>query len=116
MGCFVLDEREHVVGGLAEVLVGGYCWEWDVVWEPVDGQSVAYAEGAGDVALVTAVMFDGWADIPAVDAVWTHVRTLGWREVNDDASAWWGKGTLVEIEVAVEASVGRKVGLATGRA
>ena len=76
------------------------------MWEPVDGQCVTYAEGAGDVALVTAVMFDGWADVPAVAAVRTHVRTLGWSDVNNDASTWWGKGTLVEIEVAVQASVG----------
>ena len=81
LSCLVLDEREHVVGGLAEVFVGGYFWKWNVVWEPVDGQCVTYAEGAGDIALVAAVMFDGWADVPAVDAVWSHIRTLGWSDM-----------------------------------
>ena len=46
------------------------------------------------------VVFDGWADVPAIDAVGFHVRTLGWGDVNDDASTWWGKGTLVEIEIS----------------
>ena len=68
------------------------------MWEPVDGQCVADAEGAGYIALVAAVVFDEWADIPAIDAVGSHFRTLGWSDMNDDASTWWGKGTLVEIE------------------
>ena len=115
MGCFVLDAREHVVGGLAEqVFVGGNCWKQNVVWEPVDGQCVTDAEGAGDIALVAAVVFDGWADVPAVDAVGSHVQTLCWSDMDDDAGTRWSKGTLVEIEGAVQASVGREVGLGTG--
>ena len=40
------------------------------MWEPVNGQCVADAEGAGDVAFVAAVVLDGWADVPSmVDAV-----------------------------------------------
>ena len=76
------------------------------MWEPVDGQCVADAEGAGDIALVAALVFDRWADVPAVDAVGSHVRKLGWDDVNDDASTWWGQGTLVEIEISVQTSVG----------
>ena len=34
--------------------------------------------------------------------------------MDDDAGTGWSKGTLVEIEGAVQASVGREVGLATG--
>jgi hypothetical protein len=49
VGRFVLYECEHVGGGLAEVFVGGNVWKRNVVWEPVDGQCIADAEGAGDV-------------------------------------------------------------------
>jgi hypothetical protein len=55
---------------------------------------------------VAALVFDRWADVPAVDAVGSHVRKLGWDDVNDDASTWWGQGTLVEIEISVQTSVG----------
>ena len=71
------------------------------MWETVDGQCVTDAEGAGDIALVAAVVLDGWSDVPAVNAVESHVRTLGWSEMNDDAGTWWGKGALVEVEGAV---------------
>ena len=86
------------------------------MWKPVDGQSVADTEGVGEVAFVAAVVLDGWADVPSVDAVGSNVRALGWTDMmDDDAGSWWGgKGALVEIEGAVEASVGREVGLVTG--
>jgi hypothetical protein len=53
-------------------------------------------------------------DVPSVDAVGSHVRTLGWSDTKDDAGTWWDKGALVEIKGAVQASVGREVGLAMG--
>ena len=84
------------------------------MWEPVDGQCVADAEGAGDIALVAAVVLDGWADVPAVHTVGSHVRMLCWSDMDDDAGNGWSKGTLVEIEGAVQASLGREVGLVTG--
>ena len=84
------------------------------MWEPVNGQCVPDTKVAGDIAFVAAVVFDGWADIPAVDAVGSHVRTLGWSDMDDDAGTVWSKGTLVESEGALQASVGREVGLATG--
>jgi hypothetical protein len=71
------------------------------VWKPVDGQCVADNEGAGDVAFMAVVVLDGWADSPSVDAVGSHVRTLGWSDIDDDVGTWWGKGALVEIEGAV---------------
>jgi hypothetical protein len=32
--------------------------------------------------------------------------------MNNDASAWWGKGALVKIKISVEAGIGGKFGLA----
>ena len=83
------------------------------MWKPpVDGQCVADTESAGDVAFMAAVVLDGWAGVPFVDAVGSHVRTICWSDMDHDAGTWWGKGALVEIEGAVQASVGREVGLA----
>jgi hypothetical protein len=91
---------------LAQVFVGGDFWERDIVGEPIDGECVSDTEGAGDVALVTAVVFSGRADVPAVDAVGRHVCALGGCDVDDDASAGRGERALVEVEVAVDAGVG----------
>ena len=72
------------------------------MWKPVDGQCVADTEGAGDVAFFVAlVVLNGWADVPSVDAMGSHIRTLGWSDMDDNAGTWWGKGALVEIEGAV---------------
>jgi hypothetical protein len=57
VGYLVLDESEHVSGGLAQVIVGGDFWERNCVWEPIDGECVANAGGAGDVAFVATVVF-----------------------------------------------------------
>ena len=83
--------------------------------EPVDGQGVAEAEGAGDVAFAAAVVFGGGADIPSINAVRCHVGALVGCNVNDDAGAGRSEGALVEIVVAVETGVCRKSGLASGR-
>ena len=69
-------------------------------------------EGCGDVAFVAAVVLDGWADVPSVNAVGFHVRALGRSDMDNDVGTWWGKGALVEIEGAVEASLGSEVELA----
>jgi hypothetical protein len=42
---------------LAEIFVGGDFWKRDLVGEPVDGESVTNAEGAGNVAFVATVVF-----------------------------------------------------------
>ena len=84
------------------------------MWKLVDGQCITDNEGAGDVAFVAAVVLNGWADVPSVNAVGSHFRTLGWSDMDDDAGTWWDKGALVEIKGAVQASVGREVGLAMG--
>ena len=34
---------------------------------------------------MAAVVLDGWADVPSVDAVGFHVRALGRSDMDDDA-------------------------------
>ena len=63
---------------------------------------------------MAALVLDGWADVPSVDAVGCHVLALSRCDMDDNAGAWRGKGALALIEFAIEASVGREVGLVTG--
>jgi hypothetical protein len=79
--------------------------------EPVDGECIADAAGAGYVAFVASVVFLGRADVPSVDSVWCHVGSLVWTDVYYDSGAWRCKGRLVEVEVAVEACICRELGL-----
>jgi tetrahydromethanopterin S-methyltransferase subunit H len=81
------------------------------VWEPIYGKCVANTKGAGDVAFVASVMFSGGANLPRVTAVRGHVGALVGGDMHNEASAWRGKRTPVEIEKTVDAGVGRKLGL-----
>ncbi len=56
--CLVLEEREHVVGCLAKVVVSGYLEEGDGAGEPVDGEGVSDSTGIGDVTLIASVVFE----------------------------------------------------------
>jgi hypothetical protein len=51
-----LEEREHVCCRLAEVVVCGHFGEGDTVGEPINGEGVANAKGAGDITLVASVV------------------------------------------------------------
>ena len=81
VGYFVLDEGEHVCGGLAQAVVGRCFGDGDLVGEPVDGECIANAAGAGDVAFVASAVFFGRANMPAVDSMWCHVGSLVWSDV-----------------------------------
>ena len=51
-----MEEGKHVGCSLAEVLVGADLGERKSVREPINGERVADAKGAGDVALVALVV------------------------------------------------------------
>ncbi len=51
-----MEEREHVSCHSAEIVICGHFGERDTVGEPVDGEGVANAKGAGDVTLVALVV------------------------------------------------------------
>ncbi len=108
----VLQEGKHVGGSLSEVLIGADFWERDGVREPIDGEGVTDAESGWDVTLVASVMLGGWANVPAVNTVWSHVVALVRCDVDDDAGAGRGERALVKVEGAVEAGVSGEFGLA----
>ena len=61
---------------------------------------------------MAAVVVEGWAHIPAVDAMRSHVGSLRWSDVGDDSGARWGEGCVQEIECLVEAGVGQELWIA----
>jgi hypothetical protein len=112
MGGLALKEREHVGCRLAKVAVGGHFGEGDAVQEPINGEGVANAKGAWDVALETVVVVKGGAKVPAVHAMRCHAGALVCRLMDDNASSGRGERALIEVEISIEASIGRELGLA----
>jgi hypothetical protein len=55
---------------------------------------------------VASVMLGGWANVPAINTVWSHVVAFVSCDVDDNAGAGRGERASVEIEGAVEAGVG----------
>ena len=86
------------------------------MWKPVDSECVVDAVGTRDAALVATVVLFGRANLPAVDAMWCHVGSLVWRDVDGYSSAWRSWGPFVVIKVAKETGVGRELGLAPRQA
>ena len=77
---------------MSEVFIRCCLGKGDAVWELVDGESVADAEGTWNITLVTSVVFQRWPDVPAVDAVGSHVVSLVRRGVDHDACSWGRQG------------------------
>lgn len=111
---FFLEEGKHVGCGLSEVLIGADLGEGDGVREPINGERVADAEGAGNVALVASVVLPGGTNVPPVDTMGCHVGALIGRDVDHNASAGRGEGAAVEVKISIEASVGGEPGLPAG--
>ena len=71
--------------------------------------------GGRQIAFVAAVVFEGRAYVPAVEAVRCHVLSLGRCDVDDDAGAGRCERSFVEVVVSIEAGVGGEAGLTAGR-
>jgi hypothetical protein len=87
----------------------------NVVWELVGCEGISETRGAGNVALVAAVVFGERTDIPSINAMRCHVGALAGCDMNDNACAGRSEGALVEVIDAIETGVGGKSWLATGR-
>ena len=74
---FVAAEKaEHIIGCLAQVVVGVHFWEWDSMREPVDSEDIPALGSGWDVALVAWAVVEGWTHVPAVDSMGSHVGAL----------------------------------------
>lgn len=82
-----LQEYEHVIGCLSEVVGVGDLGEGDERWEPLDSESVMDAGHARDVTFETVVMFEGRSNITAFDAMGCKGGALRRWLVDEDASA-----------------------------
>lgn len=79
--------------------------------EQVHCVAVAEAFGVGDVDAVTAIVFEGGADVPAVVAVGCPCTTLVGLDVCNHLDSGWGHWVSLEVVVAMEIFVGREAGV-----
>jgi hypothetical protein len=103
---FVLEQSEHVGCCLAQALIGGDLGERDVVGEPVYCEGVTDSKSAWYIAFVASIVLKRRANIPSVDAVGCHVRSLLRSDVDDDFCTGRSEWALVEVVVAIQASAG----------
>jgi hypothetical protein len=90
----VLEDAEHGVSSLLQVVVRGDVWKGDCVGEPVDGENIPALRSGWNVAFVAAVMVEGWTHIPAVNTMGSHIGLLGWSDVGNDLGARQGEGCV----------------------
>ena len=102
-GLFGLEEGKEIVCSLAEVCIVSHFWEGDCVWEPVKCEGVASGVGVGDQSLVTAIVFEGWADVETFASMGCECSTLFRCFEGENSGAWDGHWCFVEVEGAVDA-------------
>ena len=90
----VVDGREHEIFGSGD----GHC---QLLWEPGEGVDDAFLSRLDDPDFVTAVVFEGWADVPGFNCVGAPSGSLRRFEVCEDFDARWCDGGAVEFKASV---------------
>ena len=73
----------------------------------IHSERISDFKGAGNVALMATIVFEGGSNVPAVDSMGRHVGSLVRRHMDDNSSAGWSEGSFVKIEISIQAGVGR---------
>jgi hypothetical protein len=110
----VLENTEHAVGSLSQVVVGVNFGKREGVGKPVDGENMPALRSGWNVAFMAAVVVEGWTHVPAVNTMGSHVGSLRWSDVGDNSGAQQGEGCVQEIEGRVEAGVGSSLSTVFG--
>ena len=88
-------------------------WVRDGVRKPLEGDGVSCRVGSCDENIVAAVMVGGKTDVVTGEAVGSEGATLAWCFVEQYFGTRDGKWGAVEIEISMDASVGRELRLAS---
>jgi hypothetical protein len=99
---------KHIFSSLLEVGFAGECRERNLVGEKVDFEDITLVHGVFKVALVTTVVFQGRTDVPTDLTVFAKWSARVGVDVSDDASAEWGEGGPIEVEVSEHGCVSGK--------
>jgi hypothetical protein len=95
LACFeVLENAEHVVGSLSQVVAGVNLWKGDGVGESVNSENIPALQSGWNVAFVAAVVVEGWTHVPVVNTMGSHVGSLQWSDVGNNSGAWRGEGCV----------------------
>ena len=55
---------EHVFCRLLEVVIASEFGEWDFLRKKIDLEHVPFSHGVFEIALPTAIVLEGWANVP----------------------------------------------------
>jgi hypothetical protein len=102
---------EHIIGRLSKVVRVCHLWERDNGWKPFDGEGVANAGRAWNIAFEAFAVIGGRADVPTLDAVGHEGGALRWGLVDKDKDAGAARCQegCVKIEIAKEGCVGADI-------
>ena len=75
--------------------------------KPVEGEDISDSGSLQDVAFVETVLFNGWANVPAFNAVIGSSVALVKVLTNDNLGARWSYRSAIEFKASVEAGVCR---------
>jgi hypothetical protein len=78
----------------------------DLLGEKVDFEDITLMHGVFEVALVATVVLKGGSNIPPKFAMQAERGAGVSRDMGNHASSEWGNGSGVEVERAIERSVG----------
>ena len=104
----MLQQMKHIFGGLFEIRIARESGEGDALREEINFEDITLVHGVFEVTAKTAVVFEGWADVPtnfAVLAEWG--ATLG-VDMSNNASAEWSNGGSIEVKISEQRSMGRE--------
>jgi hypothetical protein len=75
--------------------------------KPLKGDGVSCGVSRCDENIVTAVVVGGETDVVTGETMGSEGSSLAWCFVKQNFGTWYGKRGAVEVEITVDASVGR---------
>ena len=100
-----LENGEHVLSCLSEIISLGETWKRDSVWEPFYGRTITCSLCGRNVDLVTSVVFGSGTYVVPDGAVRGKRQSLRRGVVEKDLGARYSKWCTVKIEVSKQAGV-----------
>ena len=101
-----MEKRQEIVSCLTKVVFLGHFGERDSGWKPFNRDAITGGLGGGDEDFVTAVVFEGGANVETIKSMESKGASLGWSFVYYNTSARNSKWGAIEIKIAEETCMG----------
>ena len=110
----VLESMDQILGGGGGGVGRGGARQRNLGGKPDEGISNSLTVGLKNPYLVTAVVFGGWTCVETEDCVRRPSAALVGQFVDEDAGSWGAERGAIEVEGAVELSLGGESGVDAG--